>query len=84
MRRDSDLVTELVEVQFSSRAEARIALDQLDERSDLAVDIVRARIERGDVAYELLLHGPAREVRRAVRECAPWAPELQRELARAS
>jgi hypothetical protein len=83
MRLQSDLRTELVEVQFWSRAEARIALDQLEEIPAITIDIVRARIERGDVAYELLIYGPAREVRRAVRECGEWSPDLQLALSRA-
>ncbi len=80
----SELRTGLVEVQFSTRAEARRALDHLDEIPHVMIDIVRARVERGNVAYELLIHGPAREVRRAVRECEEWSTEAYRAFAFAS
>ncbi|HXX92374.1 MAG TPA: hypothetical protein VEN81_01995 [Planctomycetota bacterium] len=83
MRMERELGTELVEVQFWSKAEAKMALDELETTCDVTVDIVRARIERGDVAYELLLHGPVREVRRAATLAAEWGPEAQRTLARA-
>lgn len=83
MRLMNEMVTELVDVQFTTRAEARIALDRLDEIAAVEVDIVRARIARGDVAYELLIHGPARDVRQALRECAEWSPATVHLLARA-
>jgi hypothetical protein len=84
MKVRSELRTGLVEIQFSTRGEARMALDRLDEIADVTVDIVRARVDRGNVAYELLIHGPAREVRRAVRECEEWSTEAYRALAFAS
>lgn len=73
--------TQLVDVQFTSRAEAHVAMDKLDEIPGITVDIIRARIQRHDVAYELLIHGPAAEVRRAVAECAEWTTEVLHALA---
>lgn len=78
----SEEKTALVEVQFTSRADAKIALDRLDEFG-VTVDIVRARIARGDVAYELLMWGGCAEVDMAVRECADWSREADRSFARA-
>ena len=82
MKMQRDERTALVEVQFTSRAEARIALDRLEDFG-VTVDIVRARIERGDVSYELLIYGPAADVAQAVGECSEWSLETDRSFARA-